>query len=85
MSLRYIKQLCKLQGIQMHPKIPVICPRCSNKTMEVDVESGEGVCYTCQKKSDIKELVAVYEEEELEKYKDFKNMMEDNKGVGGNY
>ena len=82
MSLNYIKELCKLQGIKLHMKIPVICPRCANKTMEIDAESGQGVCTTCKKESNIKELVAVYEEEELDRHRKFKHMME-NRGVGG--
>ena len=66
-------------------KIPVICPRCFNKTLEIDVETGQGVCYSCQKESNIKELVAVYEKEELDQHRKFKNLSEHNKGVGGNY
>ena len=85
MSLNYIKELCKLQGIKIHMKIPVICPRCSNKSMEIDAESGEGVCYRCEKEMDVKELVTLYEEEELDKHRQFKSYAENNNGVGGNY
>ena len=56
MSLNHIKRLCKLQGIKIHMKIPVICPRCSNKSMEIDAETGQGVCYRCEKEMDVKEL-----------------------------
>ena len=85
MIIKLIKRLCKLQGIKIHMKIPVICPRCFNKTLEIDVETGQGVCYSCQKESNIKELVTVYEKEELDQHRKFKNLSEHNKGVGGNY
>ena len=85
MSIQQVNDICEWQGIEIHQYVKMICPKCRSKQLFMDVHKGKGECKVCGKTTHLDDLWVNLREEQIDKFRQFKGLSEENNGVGGNY
>jgi rRNA maturation endonuclease Nob1 len=76
-----IKIILALQNIKPVATYRARCPHCNNKTLLLDSNKNKNECYTCGWSWGIDELIAIANNDWLEKHEKIVNLIKERKGV----
>ena len=75
MDLKTIKQICNFQGINMKLIARVKCPRCEQKSFNIDLNNDRGHCFRCHYNATIDDIRTIAEDDFLYRHRDTNKMM----------
>lgn len=81
MDLKTIKQICNFQGINMKLIARVKCPRCEQKSFNIDLNKEHGHCFRCHYKANVEDIRTIAEDDFLYRHREINRMMTNSKGV----
>jgi hypothetical protein len=81
MSIEFVKEICKLQGIEMKIESPVKCHKCETRSLILKPSERVGYCYRCKQSWSFDEIRTInLKQFDYEKRK-YSNLMTEKKGV----